>query len=124
MPWEKKSLRDYESTSTKFAKTSIGPSAEEVLLPKLSDSVDSHRVPMGSAVRMGRRNFFAGSLNGSRAAQIVPESPGGQRPTTETSDAAGEEVLETPGALTKPGCLLRRPMRTAEPIGPFCKNQH
>jgi hypothetical protein len=36
---------------------------------------------MGSAVRMGRRN-------GSRAAQILTESPGGQRPTTETADAA------------------------------------
>jgi hypothetical protein len=71
---------------------------------------------MGSAVRMGRRNFFAGRLNGSRADQIFPESPGIQRPTTETADAAGEEVLETPGALSKPGCHLRRPMRTADPI--------
>ena len=26
---------------------------------------------MGSAVRMGRRNLFAGRLNGSKAAQIV-----------------------------------------------------
>ena len=77
---------------------------------------------MGSAVRMGRRNLFAGSLNGSRAAQIVPESPGRQRPTTETADAACEEVIETPGALSKPGWLLRRPMRTADPIGPFRKN--
>jgi hypothetical protein len=25
---------------------------------------------MGSAVRMGRRNFFAGRLNGSRTAQL------------------------------------------------------
>jgi hypothetical protein len=79
---------------------------------------------MGSAVRMGRRNLFAGRRNGSRAAQIVPESPGRQCPTTETADAAGEEVLETPGALTKPGCLLRRPMRTADPIGPFRKKQN
>jgi hypothetical protein len=31
MPWEKKSPRDYESTSTKLAKTSIGPSAEAVI---------------------------------------------------------------------------------------------
>ena len=52
---------------------------------------------MGSAVRMGRRNLFAGSLNGSRAAQILPKSPGRQCPTTETADAAGEEVIETPG---------------------------
>jgi hypothetical protein len=42
---------------------------------------------------MGRRNFFAGRLNGSITAQIVPESPGRQCPTTETADAAGEEVL-------------------------------
>jgi hypothetical protein len=73
---------------------------------------------------MGRRNLFAGRRNGSRAAQIVPESPRRQRPTTETADAAGEEVLETPGASTKPGCLLRRPMRTADPIGSFRKNQN
>jgi len=73
---------------------------------------------------MGRRNLFAGHLNGSRAAQIVPESPGRQRPTTETADAAGEEVLETPGASAKPGCFLRRPMRTADPSGPFRKNQN
>jgi hypothetical protein len=79
---------------------------------------------MGSAVRMGRRNFLAGRLNGSGAAQILPESPGRQRPTTATADAACEEVLETPGALTKPQCLLRRPMRTADPIGPFRKNQN
>jgi hypothetical protein len=79
---------------------------------------------MGSAVRMGRRNLFAGRLNGSRAAQIVPESPGRQRPTTETAAAACEEVIETPGALSKPGCLLRRPMRTADPIGPFSRNQN
>jgi len=73
---------------------------------------------------MGRRNLFAGHLNGSRAAQILIESPGRQRPTTETAAAAGEEVLETPGALTKPGSLLRRPMRTADPFGPFRKNQN
>jgi hypothetical protein len=79
---------------------------------------------MGSAVRMGRRNFFAGCLNGSKAAQIVPESPGGQRPTTETADAACEEVIETLGASAKPQCLLRRPMRTADPIGPFRRNQN
>jgi len=79
---------------------------------------------MGSAVRMGRRNLFAGRLNGSRTAQILPESPGRQRPTTETADAACEEVIETPGALAKPGWLLRRPMRTADPIGPFRKNQN
>jgi hypothetical protein len=79
---------------------------------------------MGSAVRMGRRNFFAGRRNGSRAAQIVTESPGGQCPTTETADAACEEVLETPGASAKPGCLLRRPMRTADPSGPFRRNQN
>ena len=92
--------------------------------PKLSDSVDSHRVPMGSAVRMGRRNLFPGRLNGSRAAQILPESPGIQRPTTETTVAACEEVIETPGASAKPGSPLRRPMRTADPIGPSRKNQN
>jgi hypothetical protein len=73
---------------------------------------------------MGRRNLFAGRRNGSRAAQIVIESPGRQCPTTETADAAGEEVLETPGALSKPGWLLRRPMRTADPFEPFRKNQY
>jgi len=97
---------------------------QEVVQPKLSDSADAHRVPMGSAVRMGRRNFFAGRRNGSKAAQILTESPGGQRPTTETADAAGEEVIETPGASAKPGWLLRRPMRPADPIGPFRKNQN
>jgi hypothetical protein len=71
---------------------------------------------------MGRRNLFAGRLNGSRAAQILIESPGKQHPTAETTDAACEEVIETPGALSKPGGLLRRPMRTADPIGPFRKN--
>ena len=79
---------------------------------------------MGSAVRMGRRNLFAGHLNGSRPAQIVPESPERRRPTTETAAAACEEVIETPGALSKPGCLLRRPMRTADPSGHVCKNQN
>jgi hypothetical protein len=73
---------------------------------------------------MGRRNLVPGRLNGSRAAQILTESPGRQRPTTETAAAAGEEVLEPPGALTTPGSLLRRPMRTADPIGPFRKNQN
>jgi len=47
---------------------------------------------------MGRRNLFAGRRNGSRAAQIPTESPGRERPSIETVDAAGEEVLETPGA--------------------------
>jgi hypothetical protein len=95
-----------------------------MVLPKLSDFVDSHRVPLESAIRMGRRNLFAGCRNGSRAAQILIESPGKQCPSTETADAAGEEVLETPGALAKPGCLLRRPMRTADPSGPFRRNQN
>jgi hypothetical protein len=54
----------------------------------------------------------------------VTESPGGQCPTTETADAACEEVLETPGASAKPGWLLRRPMWTADPIGPFRRNQN
>ena len=94
------------------------------LIPKLSDSVDAHRVLLGSAGRMGRRNLFAGCRNGSRAAQIVTESPGRQRPTTETVDAAGKGVLETPGALTKPGCFLRRPMRPADPSRTFRKNQN
>jgi len=79
---------------------------------------------MGSAARMGRRNLFAGRLNGSKAAQIVPGSPGRQCPTTETADAACEEVIETPGALSKPGWILRRPMRAADPIGSFRKNQN
>jgi hypothetical protein len=79
---------------------------------------------MGSAVRMGRRNLFAGRRNGSKAAQILTESPGKQCPTTETAYAACEVVLETPGALPKPGGLLRRPMRTADPIGPFRRNQN
>ncbi|RPJ17792.1 MAG: hypothetical protein EHM37_00155 [Deltaproteobacteria bacterium] len=90
----------------------------------MSDCVESHRVPLGSAVCMGRRNLFAGRRNGSRDAQIVIESLGRQRPMTETTHAAGEEVLETPGALSKPGCLLRRPMRTADPSGPFRRNQN
>ena len=79
---------------------------------------------MGSAARMGRRNLFAGHLNGSKAAQILPESPEKQCPTTETAYAACEEVIETPGASAKPGCLLRRPMRAADPIGSFRKNQN
>jgi hypothetical protein len=33
----------------------------------------------------------------------VPESPGRQCPTTETADAAGEEVLETPGGVDEAG---------------------
>jgi hypothetical protein len=45
------------------------------VVPKSSDYIDLHQVPLGSAVRMGRRNLFAGRLNGSRAAQILPESP-------------------------------------------------
>jgi len=73
---------------------------------------------------MGRRNLFAGRLNGSITAQILPESPGRQRPTTETADAACEEVIETSGASAKPEWLLRRPMRTADPIGTFRKNQN
>jgi hypothetical protein len=69
----------------------------------LSDFVDSHlpaeasaqagRVPLGSAGRMGRRNLFAGRLNGSITAQILPESPGRQRPTTETAAAACFEFV-------------------------------
>ena len=79
---------------------------------------------MGSAVRMGRRNLFAGRRNGSSAPQILIESPGRQRSMTETTDAAGEEVLKTPGASAKPEWLLRRPMRTADPIGPFRRNRN
>jgi len=90
----------------------------------LSDSVDAPIGPLGSAVRMGRRNLFAGRRNGSGAAQILTESPRGQRPTTETVDAACEEVIETPGASAKPGWLLRRPMRTADPNGFSRKNQN
>jgi len=89
----------------------------------LSDSVDSHIDPLGSAVRMDRRNLFAGRRNGSKAAQIVPESPERQRPTTETAAAACEGVIETPGALAKPGSPLRRPMRTAAPAGPSAKTK-
>ena len=52
---------------------------------------------------MGRRNLFAGNLNGSRAAQILPQSPGRQCPTTETADAACEEVIETPWGVGEAG---------------------
>jgi hypothetical protein len=52
------------------------------------------------------------------------ESPGKQCPTAETADAAGEEVIETPGASATPGWLLRRPIRTADPSGTFRKNQN
>jgi hypothetical protein len=103
----------------------MSPSHRAILfLPELSDSVDSHRGPLGSAVRRGRRNFFPGPRNGSRAAQIVPESPGRDRPTTQTAAAACEGLIETPGALAQPGCFLRRPLRTADPSGPFRKNQN
>ena len=78
--------------------------------------------PAGAAVRMGRRNLFTGRLNGSRAAQILPESPGRQRPTTETAAAACEEVIETPGRR-RSRVALRRPMRTADPSGHFRKNK-
>jgi hypothetical protein len=65
-----------------------------------------HKGPPGSAVRRGRRTFFPGPRNGSRAAQIVPESPGRDRPTTETAAAACEGLIETPGALSQPGCFF------------------
>jgi len=56
---------------------------------------------MGSAVRMGRRNLCAGRRNGSRAAQILPESPGRQCPTTEITGAAYKRVIETPGGVVE-----------------------
>jgi hypothetical protein len=94
-------------------------------ITKLSDFVDAHRVPLGSAVRMGRRNLFAGRRNGSRAAQILPESPGRQCPTTERRPTLPVRRLSNRrGALSKPGCLLRRPMRTADPSGSFRKNKN
>jgi hypothetical protein len=49
---------------------------------------------------MDRRNLFVGRRNGSRAAQILIESPGRQCLTTETANAACEEVIETLGALS------------------------
>jgi hypothetical protein len=78
---------------------------------------------MGSAGRLGRRNLFAGRLNGSNNRSDIA-SPRRQCPTTETADAACKEVIDTPGASAKPGWFLRRPMRTADPIGPFRKNQN
>ena len=77
---------------------------------------------MGSAVRMGRRNLFAGRRNGSRAAQILPESPGRQCPTTET-DAAGEEVIETPGASAKPGLSTAAHADGRPPSGPSAETK-
>jgi hypothetical protein len=50
---------------------------------------------------MGRRNLFAGRRNGSRAAQILTESPGRQCPTTETAGAAYKGVIETPGGVVE-----------------------
>ena len=91
--------------------------------PEVSDSVDSHIGPLGSPVRRGRRNLFPGRLNGSRTAQISPESPGRQRPTTEPDAAACEGVIETPGALAKPGRFLRRPLRRDNPAGPSVKTK-
>ena len=44
-------------------------------MPKLSDSVDLHRVPLGSAVRMGGRNLFAGRLNGSNNRSDIDRKP-------------------------------------------------
>ena len=54
---------------------------------------------MGPCVRMGRRNLFPGRLNGSRTAQILPESPGRQRPTTEPAAAACEGGYRNPGGV-------------------------
>jgi len=51
----------------------------------------------------------------------LTESPGRQRPTTETAAAACEGVIETPGALAEPGRFLLRPLRMADPSGSFRK---
>jgi hypothetical protein len=40
-----------------FSDISFFCRSQILILPKLSDLVESHRVPMGSAGRMGRRNF-------------------------------------------------------------------
>jgi len=58
---------------------------------------------MGTAVRMGRRNLFVGRLNGSNNRSDIPRKPGRQSPTTAPGAAAGEGVIETLGALVKPG---------------------
>jgi hypothetical protein len=84
--------RMIQSVMSMFVKSMGHP----LVYSNLSDSVDSQRGPLGSAVRKGRRNLFPGRRNGSRAAQIVPESPGNHRPTTETAAAAWEGVIETP----------------------------
>ena len=94
-----------------------------VYLPKLSDSVDSHIGPLGSAIPWAAAIFSPAVSTAATTAQILPESPGRQGPTTETAAAAGEEVIETPGALTKPGCLLRRPMGRQTPAGPSAKTK-
>jgi hypothetical protein len=70
---------------------------------------------MGSAVRMGRRNLFAGRRNGSKAAQIVTESPGGQRPTTERVDAACEEVIESPWGVGEAGVAFAAALADGRP---------
>jgi hypothetical protein len=71
---------------------------------------------------MGRRNLFPGRLNGSRTAQILPESPGRQRPTTETAAAACEEVIETPGGVGEAWEFFAAAPAEADPTGPFRKN--
>jgi len=92
--------------------------------PELSDAVDSHIDPLGSAVHRGRRNLFPGRRNGSKAAQIVPENPERQRPTTETAAAAGEGVIETPWRWRSLEVLCGGPCGRQTPAGPYRKNQN
>jgi len=102
---------------------SCQPRKKWLFNPKLRDSVGSHLGPLGFPVRMGRRNLFPGRLNGSRTAQIFPESPGRQCPTTETVAAACEEVIETPGALAKPGSFCGGPCGRETPAVPSAKTK-
>jgi hypothetical protein len=89
--------------------------------PKLSDSVDSHRARWGLSPHGPPQSFPRPSRTAAGTAQILPESPARLRPTTAPAAAAGEEVIDTPGALAKPGCLLRRPLRRQTPAGPSAK---
>jgi len=76
--------------------------------------------PEGYAPRRGRRNFYGGHPNGSYTAHISQTAPGGYCPRQRLPSLPVTIFVEGLGALTKPGCLLRRPLRGAYPSGPRC----
>jgi len=83
----------------------------------LSDTFIWHRGPEGYALAGAAAIFTVAVITAAKPLRSARTVPDGQSPRRRLPSLPGTIFLEGRGALTKTGCLLRRPLRAHTPPG-------